>query len=425
MSTNTSFRRRWLVEHPFVGVLRNPHLRRLYLGLFLGSFGGGISVVAVPWLALEVAGSVNHAFAVAAAGTAAFLPGIPISLLAGLRRWRIRSRTIIVVDAALRGASFALIGALALVHQLALGPYLVILAVSSITRTLSAGARRTAIDELIRPDQRLAANSLLGLSLQLGLEVLGPVAGGLLVAGPGAGIALLVYAGSSAIMFGLALTLPVVTRPGAARETDSPPGPKLSVLRSVPPIVPWLIGVTFVFNFLYGPIDVGLPIFVQSSLGAGSTLYGQLFTVFGVGSLVGGLAVGGLRRESVVRWVTVLSIIGWGGAALLLAVAQSPAMALLAFGLGGLLYGPFTAASVSAIQAATPVAESGPVISIWAALTIGALPLGILVGGPLVAVVGTRGTFALCAGLTLVLGLATLARFVMPSRRGLDSAGTV
>jgi MFS family permease len=420
MSTAAPSRpRHWLLGHPYVGVLRNRHLRRLYLGLFIASLGGGMGVVAVPWLALEVAGSVNRAFAVAAAGTAAFLPGIPVSLLAGLRRWRTPSKTILLVDAALRVVCFGLIGALALTHHLALGPYLLILAVSSLTRSLAAGARRTAIDELIRPAQRLAANSLLGFSIQLGLEVLGPVTGGLLVAGPGAGVALLVYAGSSAVLYGLALTLPAAARPGA--KDAEPQRPKLSVLRSVPPIVLWLIGLTFVFNFLYGPIDVGLPIFVQSSLGEGSTLYGQLFMVFGVGSLVGGLAVGGLRRESVVQWVTVLSTIGWGGAALLLAVAHTPAVALLAFGLGGLLYGPFTAASVSAIQAATPVAEQGPIMAIWAAIAIGALPLGTAVGGPLVAGLGTRGTFALSAGLTLGLGAITLAA-VLSSRRRSERA---
>jgi MFS family permease len=398
-----------------VGVLRNGHLRRLYLGLFLSSIGDGVAAVSVPWLALEVAGSVNRAFAVAAAGTAAFLPGIPVSLVAGLRRWRIGSRRIILFDSTLRGCLFALIGTLAVLHELTLGPYLLILAVSSITRTLAAGARRTAIDELIRPEQRLAANSLLGTCLQLGLEVLGPAAAGLLIVGPGAGIALLVDAGSFAFLFGLALTIPVAARDetaGAQRE-----GPRLSVLRSVPPVVLWLIGVTFLFNFLYGPIDVGLPIFVRQSFAAGATLYGELFVVFGVGSLIGGLAVGGLRRESVVQWVTVLSIFGWGGAALLLAAAPTPAIALLAFGLGGLVYGPFTAASVSAIQGATPVAELGPVISIWAAFTIGALPLGTALGGPLVAGLGTRRTFALCGALTLVLAVATLGRFVRSGRR--------
>jgi MFS family permease len=421
MATTTPPRRiRWLTEHPYVDLLANRHLRRLYLGLFIASLGAGMAVVAVPWLALEIAGSVNRAFAVAAAGTAAFLPGIPVSLLAGWRRWGIRSRTILLIDAALRFVCFTLIGFLALTHHLGLGPYLVILSISSLARGLSYGARRTAIDELIAPNQRLAANSLLGFSIQLGLDVLGPVTGGLLVAGPGAGVALLVYAGSSAILYGLALTLPISARTaqaaGAQTGQEAPQGPRLSVLRSVPSMVLWLIGITFVFNFLYGPIDVGLPIFVQHSLGAGSTLYGQMFTVFGVGSLVGGLAVGGLRRESVVQWVTVLSIIGWGGAALLLAIAHSPAIALLSFGLGGLLYGPFTAASVSAIQAATPIAEQGPIISLWAGMTLGALPLGTLVGGPLVAGLGTRGTFALCAALTLALGAATLARILGPSR---------
>src|SRR6266511_2793397 len=302
-------RRRRLRDHPYVGVLRNPHLRRLYLGIFVSSIGDGVAAVTVPWLALEVAGTVNRAFAVAAAATLAFLPGIPLSLVAGLRRWRIPPRTMLVVDSVFRGALFTLMGVLAVTDHLALGPYLIILAVSSLTRTLVAGARRTAIDQLIRPEQRLAANSLLGTCFQLGQDVLGPAAGGLRIAGPGPGVALLVDAASFAVLGALAIALPAAAR----AERAEAQGPRLSVLRSVPRFVLWLIGVTFVFNFLYGPIDVGLPIFVRHSLGEGSTLYGQMFTVFGVGSLIGSLAVGGLRRESMVQWILVLSIIGWGG----------------------------------------------------------------------------------------------------------------
>ena len=69
-------------------------------------------------------------------------------------------------------------------------------------------------------------------------------------------------------------------------------------------MVPLLIGVTFLFNFLYGPVDVGLPLFVRQTLAHGPALCCELFTVFGVGSLIGGIAVGSLRRESVVQWVT-------------------------------------------------------------------------------------------------------------------------
>src|SRR2546426_4595483 len=105
-----SKRRRWLRDHPYLGVLRNPHLRRLYLGIFISSIGDGVAVVTVPWLALEVHGTVNRALAVAAAATAAFLPGIPVSLVAGLRRWRIPARTMLLVDSVFRGSLIALIG---------------------------------------------------------------------------------------------------------------------------------------------------------------------------------------------------------------------------------------------------------------------------------------------------------------------------
>src|SRR2546428_11855613 len=91
-----SRRQNWIRQHFYVGVLRSPHLRRLYLGLFLSSIGDGVAVVSVPWLALEVAGSVNRALAVAAAGTAAFLPGIPVGFFAGVRRWRVGRRPILL-----------------------------------------------------------------------------------------------------------------------------------------------------------------------------------------------------------------------------------------------------------------------------------------------------------------------------------------
>jgi hypothetical protein len=132
-------------------VLARGQLRRLYRRLFLSSVGDGVAAIGVPWLALEIAGSVNRALAVSAAGTLAILPGIPLSLAAGLRRWRLGSRWILLVDSTLRGCLFALIGVLALAHRLGLGQYLMILAASSILRTLAAGARRTAIDELIQP----------------------------------------------------------------------------------------------------------------------------------------------------------------------------------------------------------------------------------------------------------------------------------
>src|SRR2546426_4773369 len=239
-----SKRRRWLRDHPYVGVLGNPHLRRLYLGIFVSSIGDGVAVVTVPWLALEVAGTVNRALAVAASVTLAFLPGIPLSLVAGLRRWRIPPRTMLIVDSVFRGALFTLMGVLAVTDHLALGPYLIILAVSSLTRTLVAGARRTALDQLIRPDQRPAADSLLGTCFQLGQDVPGPVAGGLLIARPGPGVALLVDAASFAVLGALALALPVAARTETRAEAEAQ-GPRLSVLRSVPRFVLWLIGVTF------------------------------------------------------------------------------------------------------------------------------------------------------------------------------------
>jgi len=97
-----------LARHPYIGVLRNVHLRRLYLGIFVSSLGDGIAVVTFPWLALEVAGNVNRTFAVAAAATLAFLPGIPVSLITGPGRWRIPGWTMLSVGLTLAVGAVAL-----------------------------------------------------------------------------------------------------------------------------------------------------------------------------------------------------------------------------------------------------------------------------------------------------------------------------
>src|SRR2546426_10385382 len=112
-----SKRRRWLRDHPYLGVLRNPHLRRLYLGIFVSSIGDGVAVVTVPWLALEGHGTVNRAFAVAAAATAALLPRIPGSPVAGLRRGRLPPKTMLLVGPILPGPLFAPLGTLGPAHQ--------------------------------------------------------------------------------------------------------------------------------------------------------------------------------------------------------------------------------------------------------------------------------------------------------------------
>ena len=61
---------------------------------------------------------------------------------------------------------------------------------------------------------------------------------------------------------------------------------------------------TGVFFFLYGPVEVALPVHVAQELHGSAGLLGLYWTVFGVGATLGGLGAGLLRHRP--PWLVVV-----------------------------------------------------------------------------------------------------------------------
>ncbi len=70
------------------------------------------------------------------------------------------------------------------------------------------------------------------------------------------------------------------------------------------------------------------------------------------------------------------------------------AVTVCCFGLGGLVYGPFNALSVTLFQAETPPAQLSAVLAVRSAALVTAAPVGAALGGPLVAAFGPRAVLA-------------------------------
>ena len=171
-----------------------------------------------------------------------------------------------------------------------------------------------------------------------------------------------------------------------------------------------LLVLTFLFNMFYGPVEIAVPLLVTVSLHAHSAAIGALWTGFGVGALAGAAATNMLRR--VPRIPLLLTIVaGWAASMVALAVAPTVLVAALALAAGGLIYGPYTAVSYTILLDALHSDEQQPVLTIWTAATTVALPLGLGVGGPLVAGAGARGGLLASAAVTALL-VAFGARWV-------------
>jgi hypothetical protein len=109
-------------------------------------------------------------------------------------------------------------------------------------------------------------------------------------------------------------------------------------------------------------------------------------------------------------------ITGWGAALLPLGLTDAVLPGLAGFGIGGLIYGPFTATCTTLIQRISPPHALSRVLATCTALTTPSTALGILVGGPVVSATGGRHTMLGSAVLTIALG-ATVAAVVALVRR--------
>jgi DHA3 family macrolide efflux protein-like MFS transporter len=394
-----------LVGHPYRELMALPAVRRFMAGFFATSIGDGIALVSVPWAALELAPPGRGALAVALATFASFVSGLPIPLLVARRP--LSSRTILLVDCAWRGGLFALIGVLEIAHALDLALLVSLLAAASLTRTLAIGARRLLLASLVPAERRLAASSAYGIAFMLGTTVVGGAVAGAVVPHGGLGAAFLLDAGSF-LVFAASLGGGGSWAAGAAPRRGS---------ERVGAAVVRLLAVAGFVSLLDGVVEVAVPVFVRFDVGGGAGLYGAVFTGFGVGSLAGTLVLGSLRRRVPLGPVTLLTALGWGAATVAFGLTREEAGLLAAALVVGVCWGPFGAAMLAAIQEASAPGALPRAMNAWATVQTGAMPVGLAIGGPLVAATGPRAAIVGAGAAAAAVSAVSLAAVRRPRRR--------
>jgi hypothetical protein len=247
--------------------------------------------------------------------------------------------------------------------------------------------------------------------------VVGPALAGALTAWIGPGWVIAADAASFAL---LAVTCFSVSgrRPGTAAGNPTPVGTATSGIRAIlgNRRLSGVVVVTCAFFFLYGPVEVALPIHIAQEIHGSAALLGTFWAVFGAGAIAGGLAAGLLRHQPLWRVVAAI-IIGWGAALLPLGLTDSVVPGLIGFAVGGLIYGPFNAISTELFQRSSPPHLLSRVLAIRTALTTPSTALGTLIGGPIVVAIGGRPTLLASALLTIALGVVVAAVQLWRGRR--------
>ncbi len=405
-----------MIPEVYRRLLRDTQTRRLLLGLGVSALGDGMSTVSIAWLAVLLAPSGTVGVFVGLAVAAYTLPGVVGAVALGPFLRHRPVRVLVLAHTWLRTGFLATIALLWGIGSLTPSVYVALLAGSSVMAAWGNAGEYTLLSELGGPEGRLGANSLSSAQVALA-TIVGPLLAGLLLVPLGVGALLALDAASFAFL-GLQAWRTQVTPAPADEPVDTQAAASgFRLLRRLH--VMNLIILTWLFFFLYGPVEAALPVYVAQDLHTGAGVLGAYWTSFGVGALVAALITGTLRTRNI-RRVTLLIVAGWG-ACLLPFVFAPVGVTLACFALGGLIYGPFIPLTYALLQSSTTSAHLPTVLAARSAIIMISTPLGTLVGGPLVGTLGAALTLTASGAATVLLAVFT---GILWTRRRQPTPGT-
>ena len=369
-----------------------PAFRQLFLATLASGVGTWLAVIA---LTVDVYDRTGSGRWVSALLIADFLPMIVIGLTLGPLVDRLPRRTLLIGADLARLAVFC-----ALPFADSAGAIVGLAALAGVATAFFRPAVYAGLPNLVDEDELPRANALFQTAERLTVT-LGPLAGGLAVAGSGPSLAYALNAGSFAVSAALLARIPAARlqqgrAPSRGHWRDLVAG--FALLRTSQPLVAVAVVWSLVV-FGHGFVNVAEVALAKVTFSAGDVGFGLLFAGFGVGLAAGSFgAAGVLARYGVGRVypaVVALQAVGVGAAAAAPSVWVAIPLVVL-FGLGN---GVAVVANAVLVQRGSPDALRGRAFTSAMTVNFAALGAGMVAAGPVLDALGARWCWALAAAL--------------------------
>ena len=432
------------------GALHERDFRLLFTGQTFSLVGSAITTVALAFAVLAI-GSKTDLGIVVAAG---LIPLVLFLLVGGVWADRLPRQWVMLISDLVRFVCQAAMAWLLITHRATIWELVLLQFVRGTAEAFFRPAQTGLVPQTVSAGHLQQANALRGLTDSFGVT-LGAALGGVMVAALGSGWAIgfdaLSYLVSAGFLWGLRGLAPVSPAAGSLSSAESgltagltggtgalsrgePSGETGSFLRELRDgwqefrSRTWLwvmVCEAAVFHLvIIAPLFVLGPYVAKYSLG-GATAWGAILASFGVGQVIGGAI--GLRLQP----ARPLLLCGW------LTMLEVPLFAFFALGYGTpALIGAAALCGISAalvnvlwettLQEQIPPEALSRVSAFDLMGSLAFYPLGVVVAGPISAVIGVAGSFTVASFATL--GSAVLQITLPDIRRvhrrvGAPSAG--
>ena len=408
--------------------LRYRDYRLFWMGHTVSNTGTWMEMLGQGWLVVQLAiadGSPQLApFYLGLVGLARAIPGLGLSLVAGAVADRTDRRQLLLITQVTAMLLAVVLATLVLTNTVTIAVVVLLAAVRSAIFSFDVPSRQALVPRLVPRRHLMSAIGLNQASFN-GPQIFGPAAGGVIIGVTGS-VAVLFLANAASYLAVVAALLLMRATPVA----DGPARPSMldSVREGVrymrqDQVIRWSIVLAMTLAFFARPYIFLLPAFAANVLLVGATELSYLMAATGAGALAGSLVVanlGNVRR----RGRLVLLTAGLAGATLMAFTLQRdlvPALALAA--LVGLSTIAFNGLMNTTLQTIAPDRMLGRVMSVFAMIFMGVMPLGQLALGALGSLIGID--VALFAGGTVALAASIYATWRVAAIRDLQSRARV
>jgi len=384
--------------------------RLYYLGQVISTSGTFMQSVAQAWLVLKIS---NSGTALGIVSALQYIPILVFGTLGGVVADRFPKRTMLYVTQSTAGILALILGILVATNTVTLWMVYVLAFCLGWVNVFDNPTRQTFVIEMVGEDRLRNAVTLYSSLVNLS-RVIGPTIA--------AGLIALVGLAPCFIINGISYAAVVImlARMRQAELHTTAPAPRskgqlrdgIRYVLTTPILRDTLIMLAIVGTFTY-EFQVSLPLLAQFTFHGNASSYAFLTSSFGLGAVIGGLAIASQRRNTPSLLVLAGSLFGMG----VLAAAFMPSLFLsgLALVFAGFASIFFTSLGNTILQLTSSAEMRGRVMSFWSIAFLGSTTIGGPVVGWFAEVAGARwglalgGIAALTAALIGVLNLRRAA----------------
>jgi Na+/melibiose symporter-like transporter len=386
------------------GVLRDRDARLIVGAVGISALGDFL--LWIP-LTLQLQEMSDSGIAVAALFIALWAPAVLLAGPAGLLVDRLEARGVLIAASLVQMLVAAGL-ALALDSVAAI---LVLAALLGVGFAVAQPAEFSLVPVIGGPEKLKEINGLVETARYAGMTA-GPLIGGVLAGVGGTDVAMLVNAGTFAVVAVSALLLRARRRPQPAGADDAPDRARDGIVFLFRDRQLGLVMAVLFVSLLFMTASATAEVFfLKEDLEVSDAIYGVVFGAWTIGMVLGALVVARRVPADALALGVLVAVaiqgLGLGLPTVWLVVAFGAGMWLI----GGLAHGTKNVLARTLIQERVPDRLHGRAFAAYNGLRNGAELFALAGGGVLVAAIGGRATLALAGGIPILAALAGLVLY--------------